>query len=578
MLQMHMKEKRSCRDCARDTTNWIMEDAAYGPIDIPMCRPCEKKLIARQKACNIVKLPKQGYVKCPNCGNNTLHKSTRRAESGKIRWECNFTPKCYRTTNPDAPARNQNGKPKIKEAKLEFKAKTSNQTLVVTWAQNATPIHPGFFAALSAYCAERKAQLLVIPGRYKNATSQWTASQEDEQWWDPPLTPFLHNQRTKLNKNLVLLGDISTQPTAAAPLSGFEGITHGESGILGHPKLQMVVIPTPHHRLPKIMTTTGACTVENYTDSKAGKKGEFHHVIGAVVLELDGGAFHLRHLNARGDGAFCDLDRAYYPDGSVRDSGPYQGLVFGDAHPDFADPTVVAATFGLGSLVERLNPKTLVFHDLMDSYAVNPHHIGNPFISSAKRSAGNDNVAVEVQNTIQWLIGKSEDRQAVVVPSNHDDMLSRWIKNADWKYDTINGEFYLETALHMLRGTKMTKTGTMTPDPFQYWVKRARQKNIRCLRRNESFTIAGIECSLHGHEGPNGARGTMKNLSKLGVKVISGHSHTPGIEAGHYRTGTMTYLSLEYTGPIGSWLNAHVSIDPMGKRHIHICIDGRFWS
>jgi hypothetical protein len=70
----------------------------------------------------------------------------------------------------------------------------------------------------------------------------------------------------------------------------------------------------------------------------------------------------------------------------------------------------------------------------------------------------------------------------------------------------------------------------------------------------------------------------MKNLSKLGVKVISGHSHTPGIEAGHYRTGTMTYLSLEYTGPIGSWLNAHVSIDPMGKRHIHICIDGRFWS
>jgi hypothetical protein len=82
---------------------------------------------------------------------------------------------------------------------------------------------------------------------------------------------------------------------------------------------------------------------------------------------------------------------------------------------------------------------------------------------------------------------------------------------------------------------------------------------------------------LHGHEGPNGARGSLKNLSKLGVKVISGHSHTPGIEAGHYKAGTMTHLSLEYTGPVSSWLNAHVSIDPFGKRHIHICVDGAFW-
>jgi hypothetical protein len=387
------------------------------------------------------------------------------------------------------------------------------------------------------------------------------------------------NQRSKINKNLVVLGDISTQPTAVSPLSGFESITHGESGILGHPKLQMTVIPTPHQRLPKIMTTTGACTVENYTDSKAGKKGEFHHVIGAVVVEVAGPTFHLRHLNARGDGAFCDLDMAYYPDGSVKAAGPYQGLVFGDAHPAFADPLVVRATFGSKGLVERLNPKTLVFHDLLDSYAVNPHHFGNPFIAVAKQRWGKDNIAEEVQDTIEWLEHHVGTRQAVVVPSNHDDMLQRWMKTNDWRLDPLNAEFYLETALHLVRGAKMKENGATTPDAFAFWLERRRSEyKIRALRRNESFTIAGIECSLHGHEGPNGARGTMKNLSKLGVKVISGHSHTPGIEAGHYRTGTMTHLSLEYTGPIGSWLNAHVSIDPMGKRHIHICIDGRFWS
>lgn len=509
-----------------------------------------------------------------------MHRGSK-AGSGKTRWECKTAGVvCLRTTDPSKPYRET--KIVKQEEKIEFNAKTNSKTLIVTWAQNATPIHRGFLTALLTYAEQNDGTLLVIPGRYQNATSKWSASQENEQWWDPNLAPYLNNQRVALNKNLMLLGDINTQPTAITPLSGFESITHGESGILGHPKLQMTVIPAPHQRFPKILTTTGACTVENYSDSKAGKKGEFHHVIGAVVIDLAGGGrFHLRHINARRDGAFCDLDMAYYPDGSVKKAGPYKGLVFGDAHPAFADPKVINATFGSGGLVERLNPETLVFHDLLDSYAVNPHHLGNPFIAHAKRQFGNDDIRREVERTIDWLKEMTGKRQAIVVPSNHDDMLSRWIKRADWKEEAVNKEFYLETALMMLRGTQMTKTGTMTPDPFQYWIEQARIRdlrfNVRALNRNESFTIAGIECGLHGHEGPSGAPGSMKNLSKLGVKVISGHSHTPGIEAGHYKAGTLTYLSLEYTGPVSSWLNAHVSIDPMGKRHIHICIDGRFW-
>lgn len=468
------------------------------------------------------------------------------------------------------------------EKRLQFAQSVGKtDTIVVTWAQNATPVHKGFLRALLTYCEANNARLLVIPGRYKNPTSRWEESQLNEQWWAPEIEPFLVNQRTPLNSNLMLLADILTQPTAVSPLSGFEGITHGESGIIGHPKLQMATIPTPHKRLPKILTTTGAITVENYTDTKAGKKGEFHHVNGAVVVELDkpeDDVFHLRHVNARPDGAFCDLDKAYFPNGTVKEAGPYAGLVFGDAHARFADLSVVEATFGSGGLVEKLNPKTLVFHDLLDSYAVNPHHRGDPFIAVAKQKAvGLADIAEEVRFTIQWLKEKTGKRKAVVVPSNHDDMLLRWLKWRDWRDDPQNAEFYLETALYCVRNSIVGASGAEMPDPFHYWVGREGLNNIRCLSRNESFTIAGIECGLHGHEGPNGARGSLKNLSKIGVKVISGHSHTPGIEAGHYRTGTMTPLSLEYTGPVGSWLNAHCSIDPMGKRHIHIYVDGRFW-
>lgn len=508
-----------------------------------------------------------------------------KAGSGKIRWACYEghganRVYCYQTTNPKAPCRKQSGKSVEPEAKIEFKQKGMGQTVVITWAQNATPIHKGFvLGSLPAFCKERNATLIVIPGRYKNATSRWTASQENEQWWDKALTPFLHNQRTKLNKNLVLLGDISTQPTAVTPLSGFESITHGESGILGHPKLQMTVIPTPHQRLPKILTTTGACTVANYTDSKAGKKGGFHHVIGAVVVELDGGVFHLRHINARGDGAFVDLDKAYYPDGSVLPAGQAEACVFGDTHVRFTDPAVTKATFGPGGLVERLNPKTLIFHDLLDSYAVNPHHFGKPFISVAKFKASYAGIKAEVVQAVEWLIAAAKNRETRIIASNHNDFLSRWMNTQDWRFDPENAEFYLETALHMVRSASIKSHGASTADPFQYWVSKlvGKLKHIRCINRNESLMIGGIELSLHGDQGPNGSRGSRANLSRIGVKTMIGHSHAPGITEGCYQVGTSTPPRLEYTGAVSSALQCHGSVDCMGKRHLHILVNGAFW-
>lgn len=514
---------------------------------------------------------------CPKCGKPMQRGS--KAQSGRLRWRCikeegGQRILCYQTTDPSKPPR----KASAVEPTVQFFQEIERETLVITWAQNATPIHEGFLRALEGYCKRNKAQLLVMPGRYRNPTSIWSNKSESEQWWDERVEPYLLNQRTKLNENLMLIADVNVRPTAIEPLSGFESLTHGESGILPHPKLQMECIATPSHRYPKIMTTTGAITTRNYTDSKEGKKGDFHHVFGALVVERDRDIFHLRHINARADGAFCELDRAYYPDGSSRNCGPYQALVFGDAHPDFADPRVVSATFGRGGLVDRLNPTTLVYHDLMDSYAVNPHHAGNPFIKAAKQDSGKNDVAAETARTIRWAIDMTGKRHGVVVPSNHDNMLARWILNEDWKeQDSVNMDFYLETALFMKRGTQMTATGTYTPDPFIYHVRKRNADNLTCLEPGAPFSIAEIDLHLHGDKGPKGARGSRKNLSKIGSKTIIGHSHSPGIREGCYQTGTMTYLGLEYTGPVGDWLNAHVSIDPFGKRHHHICIDGKFW-
>lgn len=517
--------------------------------------------------------------KCPQCGNNLMRSSTTPA--GRQRWVCKSRTRgyCYSTTSPEVKAvLDQKGDAKTRRAPRFARKLAGVKRFVITAAQNATPVHPGFLKALEAYCKANGAELVVIPIRYKNPTSRWTASQQNAENWADEVRPHLYNQRKLLNDSMMLLGDIKTVPTASTPLSGFESLSRDKSAVVGHTKLQLVSIPTPQNLLPKLLTTTGAVTAKNYTDSKAGKKGEFHHTFAAAVVEVENAKrFHLRQLVAKDDGSFIDLDREYLPDGSTRKAKPALALVMGDTHYRCMDPKVKQATFGKGGIVAALDPQHLVWHDLLDGYSRNPHHRQNVFAELAKRQGALHMVEQEVRETVKFLCDMTGDRVSVVVPSNHNDFLARWIIDTDWKRDSDNAEFYLETALVMARQTRSTPQGFETPDPFAYWIERLKPAgvDIRCPTLRQGFRIADIE-QLHGHQGPNGARGTVANLSRLGTKVISGHGHAAAIEGGHYRVGTNSYLNLEYNFGPSSWLHTDCVIYANGKRSLINIIDGRW--
>lgn len=511
---------------------------------------------------------------CPKCGKPMV--LGPKASSGKTRWMC-IGPRpertyCYSTTDPTAPAKSVRRAPKFAQQL------TGAEIVVITAAQNATPVHAGFFAALQGYCKARGARLVVVPLRYKNPTSRWTGSQRNEEVWAPEVEPFLHNKRSKLNANLVLMGDVKVQPTAVTPLTGFEALTHGESGILAHTKLQLRTIATPQSKLPKILTTTGAVTVPNYTDSRAGKQGAFHHTLGACVVEISGKTFHMRQINAKNDGSFIDLDREYLPSGSNRKAARALALVTGDTHVDFADPAVVEATYGKNGIVAMLRPQHLVYHDLLDGYAVNPHHGSNVFSAIAKLQDGRQNIAREVERACLFVKEHTPlDSYAVIVPSNHDDFLRRWIVNTDWRNDPHNALFYLQTAQVMVEQTILTPSGVKHPSPFVYWARhilRDMGDRLKALDCDESLMLAGVELGMHGDRGPNGARGSVMNLRRLGVKSIIGHSHTPGIEEGCYQVGTSTKLRLEYNAGPSSWLNTHCVLYANGKRSLINIING----
>lgn len=520
---------------------------------------------------------------CPKCKTGHL-RANGRTPAGKKRWVCrggraDGARFCYSTTEPGRPVRYQRGEGNRETPEFKRALKAGARVYIITAAQNGTPVCLPFWGALQRMAKHRGAEVLVIPIRYKNPTSRWTSSQANEDRWAEEVTPYLWNVRRAINENLIVLGDIKTQPTDSDPLTGFDAISGASSAILGHTKIQLKCIPTPSNRMAKIMTTTGGVTVENYTDSKKGKKGEFHHSLAAVIVEVQGRKFHLRHLNYdKRTKSFTDLDTRYSASKVEKAPRPL-ALVMGDTHVDFISPSVERATFGEGGLVESLKPRHLVWHDVLDAYAVNVHHKGNPFNAIAKYRTGRDSIEAEVQRACNFVRERTKgDTLSVVVSSNHDDMLRRWIVNEDWKRDPANALFYLRCAHEMVAHAGMSAAGTEYPSPFAMVFPSmvSSMEGIRLLRGDESFQIAKIEVGMHGDRGPNGARGSLRNLRRIGIRSIIGHSHTAGIDEGSIQVGTSTELKLEYTGGPSSWMNAHCLIHDDGKRQLVFIIDGEF--
>ena len=455
-----------------------------------------------------------------------------------------------------------------------------NRVYLLTAAQNATPVHPDWWRVIQQICKHRRAVLCVLPIRYKNPTSAWTGSQKNAEHWVAEVSEHLVSVRADLNENVKLLGDIKIQPTAADPLTGFEAVSGASSAIVAHTKIQTRTIATPQNRMAKILMTSGACTLENYSDTRAGRVGAFHHSLSAVLVEVvNGKRFHIRriHFDTRSKSAIDSARGEQYFTDRVQQAPRALGLITGDWHDPFTDKKVITATFGSGGMIAACRPKNVIFHDSTDGYPVNPHHRKNPFNRVAKRFGGLDSVRASLES-LRTFIEKYtiKDTQNVVVTSNHDDFLTRYIVDMDWREDPTNAEWYLETALHMVRNTRITGKGTEYPNAFTYWMRRYALPQTRILDEDESFMLGSHECGMHGNRGPNGARGSIRNLRRIGVKTITGHPHSPGEDEGCTQVGTSTGLRLEYNAGPSSWHQAHCALDANDKRQLLFIIDGKF--
>ena len=466
----------------------------------------------------------------------------------------------------------------FKEAKKNRPIKTNK--FVITCAQNATNVNEEYLKALHSYCTHHQAELIIIPFTYGNIT-------KDNNWFDSRLEPFFLDSERVLNSNLTIMAHYITLPTAVNPLCGntTKCITGSSSGIFPHPQIALISVPTPRNKLPKLLITTGTVTVPHYSKTKTGISGGFNHTYGAITVTIkDDIIFHMRHILAGDDdNGFYDLDKYYSPDGTIKDNQSILAIATGDEHVDWIDDNVVKATYtNEDCIINKLKPSKIFRHDILDFYSRNHHHRGNFLTNYAKHHLKADtnhpinDIEGELQRCIYFINKTTPDyATSYIVQRNHNDALTRWVNESDFRSDPQNAKLFLQLNLAQLEHVRMTDSGVKTISPFGYWSK-DKTKAI-FMERDTSFRVADIEMSYHGDQGVSGARGSAATFIQIGTKSIIGHSHSPHINKGVYQVGTSSKLTLEYSHGPSSWMHSHCIIYANGKRTLINIISGEWY-
>ncbi len=441
---------------------------------------------------------------------------------------------------------------------------------IITWAQNDTDVHEGFISNIEKYAQFIDADIHVIAGRYKNPTSVFADREYDT--WSERIEDYLDANRHDVHKYLSIMSDVKIQPTAVDPMTGLQGMSGINSCIFGSPKVQLETIPVLEGNRPKMMLTTGACTLKNYTDSKAGKKGEFHHTLGFVVVEIkDEDVFFVRQVTATNDGDFTDLFfKTSYSLASSKSTvsriDRIEAIVWGDLHYGKHDPKIFESTL---ELMQELKPNHVVLHDVFDGNSINHHDQKNPFVQYEKEKSGENSLRRELDELMAGL-KRIEKYNVVIVRSNHDDFIDRWLRDIDWRRSVTpkNSLEYMQFSSALLSGA--------APDGIVPYVIKQEFPSFKTLGRDASYIVKDWELGQHGDIGSSGSRGSLVQFRKLNTKIIVGHYHAPGRKDGALAVGTSTHLRVGYNRGASGWLQSHVIIHEDGKaQHIHF-IKGEF--
>jgi hypothetical protein len=437
---------------------------------------------------------------------------------------------------------------------------------------NGQYIHKQFLQSIETFLSKNKAKLILLPSN----DPAHNLDNEIEWHFDEELIqkkyPIVFEEYD-LNTNLHISG-IRVNAKQINPTTGLSRISQGQgSFIFASPKQSLEFIPNSNIKLPHAMMSTGACTLPNYSTSKGNSLrtaflAEYDHIMGGLIVEVkDEKIYHFRHVQADKKGNFIDLGVEYSPSGTNLVSGD---LVMGDYHAGEHDEVAVSAN---ENLAKRIKAKRVFLHDMFNGMSINHHEEHNIIVRAQRANKNLLSLEKELEITseqIDRVAGWPSVSEVVMVKSNHDEFLIRWLQDGKFHKDPLNFKIGCDLAIKAIESKDPLKIGIEMVRPLKHANK------ITWLQRDQDYKIAGVECGSHGDKGPNGSRGNKRNLESAYGKAIIGHSHTPGILRGIFQVGTTSKLHLGYNVGPSSWVHCSCIIYPNGQRQLINFINGEY--
>lgn len=373
-----------------------------------------------------------------------------------------------------------------------------------------------------------------------------TVKDQQDLWYDPELSPYIDDEDVLLAPGLVWAGTQNMLPTRKFPLSNKADLNGRLSNLIPHSKMHVESVPSMADEYPKLNMSTGTVTLKNYIKKDAGLVAEQEHMFGFKVIQVDDeGAWYPFEVEIDQDDGFYDVGPRGFsgvyvnggrataiPEGHVTiENSPLAAINWGDTHGDEMDLAVREMNFAPNGILDIMKPQ-YQFHNDLYSHRRRSHHEIKDFLKRYKHhSEESDNVEEEIEITADVLADSDiEWCETIVVSSNHDRHLERWINEADFRQDPANAKYFCYLMYNTL---KAIDDGEKDFNLLEFALRSKREfGTVRFLGLDENFVICrkstahpGIECGLHGDLGPNGSGGSTKALLKLGRPINKGHDH-----------------------------------------------------
>lgn len=435
---------------------------------------------------------------------------------------------------------------------------------LITSAQDDTPIHEAFWMNMHAYANYMGANIFVGGHTYQLGLFSDHAAKANV--YDPRLADYMCHDRVQLTPDLLFIGSANILPTTANPLAGWTTANKGGHVIVPHSRIALQSIPRLLSSSPKLAVSTGTVTMPNYTPRAAGQKSLHHHSFGFTLVEIDvDGEVFIQPVQATEDGCFQHLD-VFVAGGVCYPNRRVKAITWGDIHYEMMNRTIALATWGydIGTgtnvhndgVVDVLDPEYQIVHDTDDFRRRNHHNIDDVHIMAAVHGR-NSNVEDEIQSAVNFVNAIHRDGcQTVMVESNHDVALSKWLKGKHGRQDPENAYFYHELNAIWHRAIREQQSDF---NIVEHTMRRlGMNDDVIYVAAGKSFMIGDIEAGMHGDLGISGSRGTPAQFKRLGIKTTTDHTHSPFISEGVYVGGVKAELFQDYNPGLTTWAHADV--------------------